>query len=134
MSSVTRRQLLASGALVGLSASLPTVAQAKIGNALPESCPHCSANLAMGDLHKPDCIAARVAPPSDDDIKPETIKTAQAQRRSSDQLSSRSRGKPKPAGSDSCEQYGCDRCKVKMVNKGWCYHKNTHGCAVQKSC
>lgn len=76
MSSVTRRQVLASGAIAGLTASLPLTAQARIGDTLLQSCPHCSANLAMGDLHKAGCEAERAALPLDDEISPEAKKTA----------------------------------------------------------
>jgi hypothetical protein len=76
MSSVTRRQVLASGAIAGLTASLPLTAQARIGDTFRQSCPYCSANLAMGDLHRADCEAAREAPPLDDEINPEAKKPA----------------------------------------------------------
>ena len=76
MSSITRRQVLVSSAMVGLSAGMVATARANVAETFLQSCPHCSANLAMGDLHRADCEAARAAPPLDDEINPEAKKTA----------------------------------------------------------
>ena len=132
MSSVTRRQVLASSAIVGLTAGLSTAVEGRTGDTLFRSCPHCSADLALGDLHRPECIAIPVAPPSESQINPGAIKIAQAQRRSSDKPTTRSQ----TYGPEPCDQYGCDRCKVQKATKagGFCYHKNTQGCAVQNLC
>ena len=125
MSSITRRQVLASSAIVGLSASVAGAASAKVAETLLQNCPHCSGNLILGDLHEPGCIAIQITPPSDNEIKPETIKTVQATRR-----------KKEPYGPpDPCPEHGCDRCRVQQASKGgFCYHKNKESCAVQKQC
>jgi len=133
MSSITRRQVLVSSAMVGLSAGMVATARTNVAETFLQSCPHCSANLAMGDLHKPGCIAVQTAAPADSQIKPEAIKTAQAQRRSSDKPSTGSQ-KGGTYGPDPCEQYNCDRCKIQKVGKAVCYHKNVQGCAVRMSC
>ncbi len=131
MSSVTRRQLLASGAIAGFTVGLPARVEARAGDMPFRSCPHCSADLALGDLHEPECIAAQVVTPPESQINPGAIKLAQAQRRSSDKPSTRS----PTYGPEPCDQYNCDRCKVQKAAKGgWCYHKNTQGCAVQSQC
>jgi len=136
MSSITRRQVLVSSAMVGLSAGMVATARANVAETFLQSCPHCSANLAMGDLHKPGCIAVQAAAPADTEIKPETIKTVQAQRRSTDSP----RGcwtKKEPYGPpDPCPERGCDRCKVQSSNKGviTCYWKNKEQCHWLKTC
>ena len=133
---LTRRNVLATGAAAGVAASLPGTAEAKLTDVVLQICPSCSANLAMGDVHAADCQAARITPPADGDIKPDAIKTAQAQRRSTESPDTPSRKKPIYGPPDPCPDHGCDRCKVQTSNKAkiTCFYKNKEQCHFQQSC
>jgi hypothetical protein len=122
MSSPTRRTILKTAALMSGAAALPKAAQARLEQSVSHSCPACGADLGMGDLHKPGCVAAHASfRPNDDEIRPETIKIAKKAKR--------------PGPDDPCAPPGCDRCKIQQAAKGGiCYHKNACGCAAQTQC
>lgn len=128
---LTRRNMLATGAAAGVAASLPGAAEAKLSDALVKICPSCSADLAMGDIHAADCQAAQITPPADGEINPDAVKTAQAQRRSTD-TSAQSRKKPIYGPPDPCPEHGCDRCRPQTGEKGiTCLQKNKEQCRFQ---
>lgn len=121
MSSPTRRSILKTAAVISGAAVLPTAVKASIEATVLQTCPSCGANLEIGDLHRPHCEAVNMAAPPDDKINPETIRIAKKEKR--------------PGPDDPCAPPGCDRCKVQGATKGgYCYHKNTCGCAVQNQC
>jgi len=117
----TRRTLLKSAALISGAAVLPRAVEAKVEETVSHLCPACGADLGTGDLHRPNCVAVSMTPPSDDKVTPETIKIA--------------KGGKRPGPDDPCAPPGCDRCKIQHAVKGGiCYHKNVCGCAAQTQC
>lgn len=74
MFSPTRRSVLGTAALIAGAAVLPKAIEAKVSDALLQTCPACGADLNIGDLHKAGCEAANVMPPHDSEINPEATK------------------------------------------------------------
>lgn len=129
MASPTRRNILKTAAVISGAAVLPKAVKASVEGTAKQTCLACGANLETGDLHRPDCEAVRIAFPLDEAIQPENLKIAG---KAYGQTSS---GAKRSGDSDSCEQLGCDRCKIQRAAKGGvCYHKNKFGCAVQTQC
>ena len=129
----TRRRFLASGAIIGFSASLQANERKGFGDA---RCPHCLANLTVGDLHREDCPIGSMTAPEDSQIDLQSMKYVQAQRRSSEPSQGKRSFPPEQYGPpDPCPTKDCDRCRIQYKEKVVCYHKDKQGhCAARLLC